>query len=236
MAQRTGRLAVAASPESLSTRLMHHLRYAGLSFAAQSVVLERILRADTVVWPAIERARDLGLPDWMVVSGALYNTVWNHLTGKPPGHGIKDIDLFYHDASDLSWQGGGRRDQTRRGAFCRYPRARRDPQSGASASLVQAALRRRCAGIPVVGPFAGIFRQPDPCRWRATRQRRPVDGRRAVRARSYLFISHGAEPNHRQQPNPHGEGRPAPRRSGRNWWWRHGKAALYPPPCGEGRS
>jgi hypothetical protein len=83
---------------------MHHLRYAGLSFAAQSVVLERILRADTVVWPAIERARDLGLPDWMVVSGALYNTVWNHLTGKPPGHGIKDIDLFYHDASDLSWQ------------------------------------------------------------------------------------------------------------------------------------
>jgi hypothetical protein len=68
------------------------------------VVLERILRADTVVWPAIERARDLGLPDWMVVSGALYNTVWNHLTGKPPGHGIKDIDLFYHDASDLSWQ------------------------------------------------------------------------------------------------------------------------------------
>jgi hypothetical protein len=82
---------------------MQHLRFAGLSFAEQASALEEILRADGMVWPAIERARDLDLPDWMVVSGALYNTVWNHLTGKPAGHGIKDIDLFYHDASDLSW-------------------------------------------------------------------------------------------------------------------------------------
>ena len=83
---------------------MQHLRFAGLSFAEQAAALEAILRADAIVWPAIERARDLDLPDWMVVSGALYNTVWNNLTGKPAGYGIKDIDLFYHDASDLSWE------------------------------------------------------------------------------------------------------------------------------------
>lgn len=83
---------------------MQHLRFAGLSFAEQAAALKQILRADVVVWPAIERARALDLPDWMVVSGALYNTAWNHLTGKPAGHGIKDIDLFYHDASDLSWE------------------------------------------------------------------------------------------------------------------------------------
>lgn len=83
---------------------MHHLRYAGLSFAEQASALEKILRADAAVWPAIERARALDLLDWMVVSGALYNTVWNRLTGKPAGHGIKDIDLFYHSASDLSWE------------------------------------------------------------------------------------------------------------------------------------
>lgn len=83
---------------------MHHLRFSGLPAAEQDAALEAILRADPVIWPALERARDLDLPDWMVVSGAMYNTVWNHLTGKPPGHGVRDIDLFYHDASDLSWE------------------------------------------------------------------------------------------------------------------------------------
>jgi len=83
---------------------MHHLRYAGLPFVEQALALEKILRADAAVWPAIEGARQFDLPDWMIVSGALYNTVWNHLTGKPSGFGIKDIDLFYHDACDLSWE------------------------------------------------------------------------------------------------------------------------------------
>lgn len=66
--------------------------------------LEAILRADPVIWPALRRARDFGLPDWLIVSGAIYNTVWNALTGRPPGYGVKDIDLFYFDAGDLSWE------------------------------------------------------------------------------------------------------------------------------------
>ncbi|MCI5077592.1 nucleotidyltransferase family protein [Oricola sp.] len=66
--------------------------------------LEAILRADPVVWTALERASALDLPDWMIVSGAIYNTVWNALTGQPPGHGIKDVDLFYFDPRDLSWE------------------------------------------------------------------------------------------------------------------------------------
>ena len=83
---------------------MDHLRFSGLPAAEQEAALETILRADAAVWPAIKRARELDLPDWMIVSGAIYNTVWNHLTGKPAGHGIRDVDLFYHDASDLSWE------------------------------------------------------------------------------------------------------------------------------------
>jgi hypothetical protein len=79
-------------------------RYAGLPFEEQSKALEEILRADAIVWSALEAARSLGLPDWMIVSGAIYNTVWNHLTGRPPGYGLKDIDLFYFDGSDLSWE------------------------------------------------------------------------------------------------------------------------------------
>ncbi|MGD1927257.1 MAG: nucleotidyltransferase family protein [Paracoccaceae bacterium] len=65
--------------------------------------LEEILRADRVVWTAIEQARAFDLLDWWIVSGAVYNAVWNALTGKPFGYGIKDIDLFYFDA-DTSWE------------------------------------------------------------------------------------------------------------------------------------
>lgn len=78
-------------------------RYAGLPFAEQAKALEEIVSTDPVVWAALKAARELDLPDWLIVSGAIYNTVWNHLTGKPSGHGLKDIDLFYFDGSDLSW-------------------------------------------------------------------------------------------------------------------------------------
>lgn len=83
---------------------MSPLRYSGLDHARQCAVLEDILRADPIVWPVLQQARALDLPDWMVVAGAVYNTVWNALTGEPSGHGLKDVDLFYHDASDLSWE------------------------------------------------------------------------------------------------------------------------------------
>lgn len=79
-------------------------RFSGLPFDDQRNALEDILRADPVIWPALEKARALDLPDWLIVSGAVYNSVWNALTGRAPGYGIKDIDLFYFDASDLSWE------------------------------------------------------------------------------------------------------------------------------------
>ena len=81
-----------------------HLRYAGQDAATQQAALEEILRADPLIWRALEQARAVALPDWRIVAGALYNTVWNALTGRPSGYGIKDIDLFYFDASDLSYQ------------------------------------------------------------------------------------------------------------------------------------
>ena len=52
----------------------------------------------------LERARELDLPDWYVTAGAVYQTVWNGLTGRPPAAGIRDYDLSYHDPSDLSWE------------------------------------------------------------------------------------------------------------------------------------
>jgi hypothetical protein len=39
-----------------------------------------------------------------VVAGAVYNSVWNHLTGRPALTGVNDVDLIYFDASDLSYE------------------------------------------------------------------------------------------------------------------------------------
>ena len=46
---------------------------------------------------------ELGLADSWLVSGSLFQTVWNALTGRAPGHGIKDYDVFYFDL-DTSWE------------------------------------------------------------------------------------------------------------------------------------
>ncbi|MEM6905222.1 MAG: nucleotidyltransferase family protein, partial [Pseudomonadota bacterium] len=62
-----------------------------------------MLRVDPLIWPALCQVERAALPDGWIVAGALYNTVWNVLTGRPPGHGIRDIDVFYFDGSDLSY-------------------------------------------------------------------------------------------------------------------------------------
>jgi len=48
--------------------------------------------------------RDLDIPDWMIFSGAIYQPVVNHLTGRPLEHGLKDYDVGYFDASDTSYE------------------------------------------------------------------------------------------------------------------------------------
>jgi len=66
--------------------------------------LTAILRATPPLMRVLTVARRLCLPDWLVFSGAIYQPVLNHLTGRPLDHGIKDYDLAYFDASDLSYE------------------------------------------------------------------------------------------------------------------------------------
>lgn len=63
-----------------------------------------IILADPLCREALERARRAALAQWRIVAGVLYNAVWNHLTGRPSGHGVNDIDLIYFDDADLSWE------------------------------------------------------------------------------------------------------------------------------------
>jgi hypothetical protein len=66
--------------------------------------LEVILRETPSLMTVMETARGLDLPDWLIFSGAIYQRVLNQLTGRDPDYGIKDYDLGYHDASDISYE------------------------------------------------------------------------------------------------------------------------------------
>ena len=61
-----------------------------------------ILTADPTVRAVLERAPALGVGDWWLTAGVLFQTVWNELTGRSVGTGIRDADLFYFDP-DTSW-------------------------------------------------------------------------------------------------------------------------------------
>ena len=61
-----------------------------------------LIQRNPVVVELLERLPLLGLPDAWVVSGCLFQTAWNVLSNKPSTYGIRDYDIFYFDASDLS--------------------------------------------------------------------------------------------------------------------------------------
>jgi len=61
-----------------------------------------IVRADPDLMHVLTTVRGLGLNDWRVFSGAVYQSVWNAVTGRPVGYGRKDYDLGYFDP-DVSW-------------------------------------------------------------------------------------------------------------------------------------
>lgn len=75
--------------------------------AAEHELTERltsIVRATPSLMRVLTVVRALDLPDWLVMSGAVYQRVLNHLTGRDPDYGIRDYDLGYFDRSDISYE------------------------------------------------------------------------------------------------------------------------------------
>lgn len=77
-------------------------RFADAPFAAQRDVLIKAVLANRSAKAVLERTVPLGLPDWALMAGCIYKSVWNFLTGRDPEFGINDYDLAYCDTSDLS--------------------------------------------------------------------------------------------------------------------------------------
>jgi uncharacterized protein len=66
--------------------------------------LTGIVRAAPSLMQVLRTMRTLALPDWLVMSGAVYQRVLNHLTGRASDYGVRDYDLGYFDASDISYE------------------------------------------------------------------------------------------------------------------------------------
>ena len=69
----------------------------------ETALLDAVL-ADPVCAAVLERVPALGLGEWWLTAGAIFQNVWNSVEGRPAGYGIKDYDVFYYDDSDLSWE------------------------------------------------------------------------------------------------------------------------------------
>ena len=52
----------------------------------------------------IDRLPLLGLQDCWLVAGCLFQTIWNVRAGRPPTEQIRDYDVFYFDAADISYE------------------------------------------------------------------------------------------------------------------------------------
>lgn len=52
----------------------------------------------------LTRLRALALPQCHLTAGCLFQTVWNLRTDRAADADVKDYDVFYFDASDLSWE------------------------------------------------------------------------------------------------------------------------------------
>jgi hypothetical protein len=66
--------------------------------------LVAILRRSEPLMEVLTTLRMLDPPDWLVFSGAIYQRVLNELGGRPLDYGIKDYDVGYFDASDISYE------------------------------------------------------------------------------------------------------------------------------------
>ena len=97
------------------------MRIGRLPLDEQLAHLQAALSRNHTLTEVLSRSAGLGLPDWYLVAGCLYQTVWNVVTGQPPEAGILDYDLAYFDATDLSWAAEDAVIQAGRQAFAGLP-------------------------------------------------------------------------------------------------------------------
>ena len=83
--------------------------------------LEQVLRQSPVLLKVLERAPQLGMPNWYLGAGCIAQTVWNLQQGFEPTSHIKDCDLVYFDSSATSYEAEDAYVQKGKGLFKDMP-------------------------------------------------------------------------------------------------------------------
>ena len=60
------------------------------------------MRATPWLMAALEAARDVDPPDWLIGAGAVRTAVWDRLHGHAEPTPLRDLDLAFYDPDDLS--------------------------------------------------------------------------------------------------------------------------------------
>ncbi|HYF93084.1 MAG TPA: nucleotidyltransferase family protein [Symbiobacteriaceae bacterium] len=80
----------------------HRLIGVDRHLAAQVQVLWAIIDQNQILRAVLEAAAGLMPPDWYLGAGCIAQTVWNYMSERDLMVGVKDLDLVYYDAADLS--------------------------------------------------------------------------------------------------------------------------------------
>ena len=64
------------------------------SHSPEELNFVRIPRTNPCITTILDRAPQLGLSEWYLTAGAVFQTVWNHLDGRDPQSGINDYDVI----------------------------------------------------------------------------------------------------------------------------------------------
>lgn len=78
------------------------------SLREQTEAFQTMVMLNPVTAAILDRLPALGVPDCWLTAGAVFQTVWNVMSGQEPTVGIKDYDVNYCDLTDLSWDGEDR--------------------------------------------------------------------------------------------------------------------------------
>jgi hypothetical protein len=70
----------------------------------QTEQLLEILKGNKSIQLILDRAEELHMPNWYLGAGGIAQTVWNTRHDFPLELGIKDYDLVYYDAANVSYE------------------------------------------------------------------------------------------------------------------------------------
>ena len=83
--------------------------------------LEAALRQNEPLWEILRRFDEIALLECWLAAGAVAQTVWNLSARYPPAQGIKDADIVYFDAADLSVEAETAHEERLRRVFAHLP-------------------------------------------------------------------------------------------------------------------